>query len=295
MAADIYTTFGIDKSKLKRNYLKEPLKITKNGRGSEKPYKEDLNYLYIELNISIKDLHNIFSWSYSTFSRWLKYYNIKKPIFKIEKNITITNLKKYGVPYYSGDITKSKRTRLEKYGDENYNNRGKVKETLFKHYGDENYVNIKKSKETCLKKYGVDSYSKTKEYKNLMSNTKMREHILNKTIETRRKNKTLGKSISSKETKWLDSLGIPNDKRHRQVLLSVNNVQYIVDGFNPETNTVYEFLGDYWHGNPKTQIMENINVQRGVTFQKLYDDTISKLNNLKSKYNVIYIWENDFI
>ena len=49
----------IDFAKLKRNYIKEPLKITKNGVGSEKPYKEDLNYLYIDLNISIKDLHNI--------------------------------------------------------------------------------------------------------------------------------------------------------------------------------------------------------------------------------------------
>ena len=41
--------------------------------------------------------------------------------------------------------------------------------------------------------------------------------------------------------------------------LSSTNIpikNFIVDGFNPNENTIYEFLGDYWHGNPKnsTQI-----------------------------------------
>ena len=32
-----------------------------------------------------------------------------------------------------------------------------------------------------------------------------------------------------------------NNERHKYV-----------DGYDPATNTIYEFLGDYWHGNPKT-------------------------------------------
>ena len=52
MSEDIYTQFGIDKSKLKRDYITNPLK-----RG-EIPFKEDIEYLYIELNIvkTVKDV-----------------------------------------------------------------------------------------------------------------------------------------------------------------------------------------------------------------------------------------------
>ena len=64
---------------------------------------------------------------------------------------------------------------------------------------------------------------------------------LRKEIETKRKNGTLGKSISKKETEWLNSLNIPNDKEHRQVMIIIDDKQYIVDGYDPESNTIYEF------------------------------------------------------
>jgi len=41
---------------------------------------------------------------------------------------------------------KNKITNLERYGDENYNNREKCKETKFKNHGDENFVNTNKTK-----------------------------------------------------------------------------------------------------------------------------------------------------
>ena len=50
---------------------------------------------------------------------------------------------------------------------------------------------------------------------------------------------------------WLDYLDVPNDKLHREVTLKVKDKVYHVDGFEPKTNTVYEFNGDYWHGNPE--------------------------------------------
>ena len=55
MANDIYLQYGIDSNKLKRNYIKYPLHITKNGIGSEIPYKDDLEYLYIILNLWYND------------------------------------------------------------------------------------------------------------------------------------------------------------------------------------------------------------------------------------------------
>ena len=49
----------------------------------------------------------------------------------------------------------------------------------------------------------------------------------------------------------MDYLDIPNDKLQREVTLKVKDKVYYVDGFEPKTNTVYEFNGDYWHGNPE--------------------------------------------
>ena len=59
-------------------------------------------------------------------------------------------------------------------------------------------------------------------------------------------------SKTYKQNKWLDSVGIPNDPKHREVSVRVpNRTRPIrVDGYDPKTNTVYEFNGDSWHGNP---------------------------------------------
>jgi Zn finger protein HypA/HybF involved in hydrogenase expression len=56
--------------------------------------------------------------------------------------------------------------------------------------------------------------------------------------------------ISSIESKWLDFIGIPDDKQHRSVTIKIGKITFRVDGFNQNTKTVYEFYGDFWHGNP---------------------------------------------
>ena len=45
---------NIDVSKLKRDYISNPLYKSKNGKGNEKPYKEDFIYLYLKLNMDRK-------------------------------------------------------------------------------------------------------------------------------------------------------------------------------------------------------------------------------------------------
>lgn len=97
--------------------------------------------------------------------------------------------------------------------------------------------------------------------------------------------------ISKTEIEWLNSLGIPNDSKHRQVVLGESRV----DGFNPETNTVYEFLGDYWHGNPKLFNSNETNKHNDLTMGELYTETIDRFNKLKSLgYNIVYIWESQY-
>lgn len=100
------------------------------------------------------------------------------------------------------------------------------------------------------------------------------------------------KRISTNEDKWLDSMGITN----RQKKIIANNKIYFVDGFDPITNTVYEFNGDYWHGNPHKFNRDDINKTIGIPFGELYDRTIEKENNLRSiGYNVVKVWESDYL
>lgn len=62
------------------------------------------------------------------------------------------------------------------------------------------------------------------------------------------------------------------------------------------SNTIYEFYGDYWHGNPNIYNPKHINRNNKKSFGILYSETIYRENTLKSMgYNVISIWENDFI
>lgn len=65
-----------------------------------------------------------------------------------------------------------------------------------------------------------------------------------------------------------------------------------MDGYDPETNTVYEYLGDYWHGNPKVFNPEDLNTKVGKTFGQLFDETNRRLEEIKSMgYNIVTQWE----
>lgn len=100
--------------------------------------------------------------------------------------------------------------------------------------------------------------------------------------------------VSKKETTWLNSIGIPNDHHHRQVSLTPNK-RIKVDGYDPKTNTVYEFLGDFWHGNLNKYDPTDTNTVAKKTFQELYDETMHRFALLKQAgYTVVYIWESDF-
>lgn len=63
-------------------------------------------------------------------------------------------------------------------------------------------------------------------------------------------------TISKSETIWLNSLNV---KIRNHVLWLTDEKWIIVDGFNELTNTVYEFYGDYYHGNPKIFKPEDYN------------------------------------
>lgn len=103
----------------------------------------------------------------------------------------------------------------------------------------------------------------------------------------------VGANVSRNETAWLDYLGISQDKR--QVSLKLGQKKIKVDAFDPDTNTIYEFYGDYWHGNPAKFRSDNMNLTVKKTFGELYQETLDRAQLIvQAGYKVVSIWENDW-
>jgi len=97
---------------------------------------------------------------------------------------------------------------------------------------------------------------------------------------------------SKMASKWLDDINI--FEREVTVNLKIGD-RVIVDGFDKQKNIVYEFFGDFWHGNPDVYNLDDINPRTHCKFGHLYDETIIRAKNIVADgYNIIYKWETDF-
>lgn len=97
---------------------------------------------------------------------------------------------------------------------------------------------------------------------------------------------------SKSEVQWLDSLGIPEE--FRQYKIKIGKKTYKVDGYDPVTNTVYEFHGDFWHGNLNLYDPNQKNPLNKKTFLQLFKETTKRARTIKTKYNLVSIWESDW-
>jgi hypothetical protein len=76
----------------------------------------------------------------------------------------------------------------------------------------------------------------------------------------------------------------------------IKNSLYHADGYCKETNTIYEFYGSYWHGDPKKYKSEDKNKHMNKSFGELYQNTLKKIEHCKANgYNVIECWESDWV
>jgi len=101
------------------------------------------------------------------------------------------------------------------------------------------------------------------------------------------------------QIKWLDFISSYNQI---QIQHAGNEGEYIIpstkysaDGYCQETNTIYEFHGDFWHGNPKRYDPTDINPISNKTFDELYQKTLEREEEIKTLgYNLVVIWESDW-
>ena len=94
---------------------------------------------------------------------------------------------------------------------------------------------------------------------------------------------------------WLKSFSNPN------ILHAENGGEQIiagfrVDGYDPITNTVYEFHGDAYHGNLEIYAPDAFchPFDKTKTADSLFQETFERMNKIAKYANIIYIWENDY-
>src|ERR1035437_2509704 len=100
-------------------------------------------------------------------------------------------------------------------------------------------------------------------------------------------------TISRMEIQWLNFLNVSEE--HRQKILYINGIKIKSDAYDPTTNTIYEFWGDYWHGNPERFDPWDVNHHNKKTFGELFQETQEKRNlTLSVGYNLVEMWEFNF-
>jgi len=107
------------------------------------------------------------------------------------------------------------------------------------------------------------------------------------------------KQYSKSQIQWLnfiqlkDNILIKHAENGNE--LSIPNTNYKSDGYCEETNTIYEFHGDYWHGNPNKFISTEINKSTKTTFGELYQNTLEREQQIRDLgYNLVIMWEHDW-
>lgn len=121
---------------------------------AEIPKEEILSY-YIEQNHSAKESEKHFNCSQAIFMRLLKHYGIHKPVDLHNEQIKRSKLERFGDPNYNNKEKRAK-TNLEKYGVVNQFQRKDlfplIKKTKIERYGD--YANTAKGFTTRITHYG---------------------------------------------------------------------------------------------------------------------------------------------
>jgi hypothetical protein len=99
---------------------------------------------------------------------------------------------------------------------------------------------------------------------------------------------------SIQENEWLNSLNIPELKKQWHI----PKTRYSADGYDPKTNTIYEYNGDYWHGNPNNEKFNFKSIHPTIhkTYEELYRNSLKKEAKIRELgYNLIIMWEKDWI
>lgn len=231
-------------------------------------------------------------------------------------------------------IEKIKQTCLDRYGVENpfqvNEFKQKTKQTNLDRYGVENPSFSKEIRQkrvfSCIERYGVEHWTQTKMPRKSLELLQNHDWLYDRYVNNRVPALYIARELglpghktvcqylikygipirhdgwySKKSIEWLTSLMLVNNIYIRHAENDgeywIPELRFFVDGFCRETNKVYEFHGDVFHGNPlKFQDHKTCHpFDKTITAKELYDQTIIREQKILSLgYNLEVIWEHDW-
>lgn len=260
--------------KLKRNYIENPLKPR------EKPYKEDIVFLYIDCNLPLNELTKFFNVCQSTFANWLKFYNIKKPRNLLQQNVQKKCLEKYGTTTASkSDIVKekAKQTCREKYGVDSYCQTEKFRQ---------------QSRETCLEKYGVEYASQNPEFQEKVRKTSLEKYGADHWLSTKRVKDQVKQTC-------LEKWGTTNvstrhiDPKKLKILNTKEELWKLLESYNLDVEAVSKYLGVTFGGVEKKLIDFNLWDKIPIKCSNNEEKLKQLFPTFKKSRSIIYPYEID--
>ncbi|MGI0075872.1 MAG: DUF7487 domain-containing protein [Nitrosopumilaceae archaeon] len=244
---------------------------------------------------------------------WLHKYGVENPSQseEIKQKKKQTSVENYGVeyPWMSKEIQeRRKQIWLHKYGVENPSQseeiRKKIKQTWLdkykaKHPAQRHMHDILPLVENYFWLY--DEYINKRKSTTRIGNELNISDVCVGTYLKKHDISTKGRAgFSYIAIMWLESI---MQKQNTFIQHALNVGEYIipttrlhVDGYCEEINTIYEFHGNLWHGNPEVFEFDYYIDFLDATAGELYQRTIERENLIKSLgYNLVVMWENQYI
>ena len=211
-------------------------------------------------------------------------------------------------------IENIKKTKSERYGDENFNNSEKIRQTCTQRYGVYNYslteefiekshetkkrkygnpkfVNTDKRKQTCLERYGVGSFTQTQEFKDKSKQTCLEKYGIDAYQKTKEFSDIIRTKLdiiqqkiykTKKQNKTFNSSSI---EKQFEEYLKENNINYKTQ----YKSELYPFNCDFYF--PDLDLYLEINAHwthGGHPFNNTNKDDLLLLEQWKSKNTKFY-------
>ena len=214
--------------------------------------KDELIEMYINQNMSSKELCSKYNISRSYLMRLLRSYEIKKPKELELANRDKTMLEKYGVMYsfQSEEIKeKSRKTLKDKYDVENISQvdeiKEKIKQTNLEKYGVENVWSngspvLDKVKQTNYERYGTNNPYSSNTIKEKIKQTNLEKYGVEWYCETEHaKSNNKQYKISKVNKEFSDKLNSKNIKNELEYYIGNNSFDLKVNNIVIEINPTY--------------------------------------------------------
>lgn len=108
-----------------------------------------------------------------------------------------------------------------------------------------------------------------------------------------------GKGFSRPACAWIETManidGVEIQHMQNGGEYKITGTRLKADGYAPSLNKVYEFYGNYWHGNPRSYATEFINSATKKSMGQLHTETLQREERLRGLgYQVESIWQDEW-